>query len=183
MTQQAQPPKPVRKTRQLTRIELVARFNIDATIDAVTGDVHVAPAWERDHLVPVTFPSAFGPLPKFRMHKDAVPVFEEFFQRIVDAHLSMLIHTVDGTYVPRLKRGANVPKTFAGLSRHARGIAIDLNAAQNPMGKPPAPIGTFGTLIPLANIADDLGIVCGVDWSGSSVDAQHFELGVKPDTD
>jgi len=50
------------------------------------------------------------------------------FQEIKDKGLSSLIHSFDGCYCYRNKRGGST------LSTHAWGIAFDINASENPMG-------------------------------------------------
>ena len=100
---------------------------------------------------------------------DAVPVRQEASER----------RLLGGAHALSLKRGDNVPKTKAGLSRHARGLAIDLNAMWNPMGKPPAAIGSTGTMMRIAPLAKELGLVWGGDWHGSSCDGMHVELGIR----
>ena len=70
-----------------------------------------------------------------------------------------------------------MPVSKAGLSRHARGLAIDINAAQNPMGRPGAKLGEPGCILELIPLANECGIVAGADWHGASQDSMHFELG------
>lgn len=178
MTQQ--PPTPLsrlRKPRQFSQAELDARFPIDCVIHTRTRDVKVNPAWERRQLVKVRFPEGFAIHNAFWMHKDAAPVFEAWFAAIKREGLQRHVMTFNGSYVPRLKRGANVPVTKAGLSRHSRGLAIDINAMWNPMGSAGAKLDEMGCVLPLIPLANEVGIVAGADWHGASQDAMHFELG------
>lgn len=173
------PPTPLsrlRKPRQLSQAELDKLFPIDCVV-LPTREVKVNPAWERANLVKVQMPASFGFASPFRMHKDAAPAFKAWFAAIAKAGLGKRIITFNGSYNPRLKRGDNVPVSKAGLSRHARGLAIDINAAQNPMGRAGAKLGEPGCVLELIPLANECGLVWGGDWHGSSIDPQHFELG------
>jgi len=172
------PPTPLsklRKPRQFSQAELDKLFPIDCTIIPATREVRVNPLWERENLVKVSMPSSFGFQAPFRMHRGAADAFKAWFAAIAKAKLHTRIVTFNGSYNPRLKRGANVPTTKAGLSRHARGLAIDINAAYNPMGRAPAKLGEVGCILELVALANEASLVCGADWH--SPDGQHFELG------
>lgn len=178
MTQQ--PPTPLsrlRKPRQFSQAELDKLYPIDCTILPATREVKVNPAWERANLVKVSFPSSFGFQSPFRMHRGAADAFKQWFALISAAKLHTRIVTFNGSYNPRLKRGPKVPLTRAGLSRHARGLAIDINAPYNPMGRAGAKLGEVGCILELVPLANECGIVAGADWSGASQDFMHFELG------
>lgn len=168
-------PPPPAHPRQLTLEELQLQYPLDFTIDPDTRAVHVPAAWQEARLTRIeVIPGHHATL-----HRLAAPVFAEWLRR---AHLigaDKCIQTVDGGFNPRFKRGLDVPVSEAGLSRHARGIALDLNAGHNPRGWPPAPAGTTGSLQELVPLAYDLGIVWGGDWHGSSCDPMHFEIGVR----
>lgn len=174
------PPTPLsklRKPRQFSQPELAARFPIDCTIIARTREVKVSPAWERKQLVKVRFPASFAIHTAFWMHRDAAPHFEQWFAAIEREKLQKHIVTFNGSYVPRLKRGDKVPATTYGLSRHSRGLAIDINAMWNKQGVQPAPLGAIGCVLPLVPLANEAGLVWGGDWGGSSVDGMHIEMG------
>lgn len=159
--------------RQLTLAELQHLFPLQFSIDALTRAVHVPQAWQRDRLVPIQV----IPGHHVTVHRAAAPVFTEWLRRAAMLGLLKCIVTVDGGFNPRLKRGADVPPTEAGLSRHARGTAIDLNALLNPRGRPGVPLGKPGCLLPLVGLAYDLDIVWGGDWRGAECDPMHFEIG------
>lgn len=167
----------LRKPRQFSQAELDKLFPIDCTILPATREVRVNPKWERENLVKVTFPSSFGFQGAFKMHKGAADAFKAWFSLISKAGLHTRIVTFNGSYNPRLKRGDNVPLTRAGLSRHARGLAIDINASMNPMGRAGAKLGEPGCVLELIPLANEVGLVAGADWHGASIDAMHFELG------
>jgi hypothetical protein len=171
------PPTPLsklRKPRQFSQGELERLFPIDCVV-LPTREVKVNPAWEKASLVKVQFPSSFGFQSPFRMHALAAPAFKKWFALISEQKLYKRILSFNGSYNPRLKRGDHVPVNKYGLSRHARGLAIDINAAYNPMGRAPAKLGELGCILELVALANEASLVCGADWH--SPDGQHFELG------
>jgi D-alanyl-D-alanine carboxypeptidase len=172
MTTEAQPTP--RKPRQLTLSELDERYPITCSIDKKTGAVAIPMAWRDANLVSVKL---LPWMPMATLHKDASPIFQRWFELIQKAGLTRCVVTYNGSFVPRLKRGPQVQPTRAGLSRHARGIALDLNAEWNRMGHQPAAIGQMGCLLELVPLANECGLVSGSDWRGSSIDGMHFEVG------
>jgi hypothetical protein len=70
-----------------------------------------------------------------------------------------------GGYSDRLKRGS-----FASMSEHAYGNAIDINPDRNPFH-------SRKTDLPpnVAQIAAKYGLIWGGNWSGNSADPMHFE--------
>lgn len=169
---QITPPAPSRP-RQLTQEELHERFPVDFSIDETTKTVTVAAAWQLVHLIRIEV----IPGHHVTVHRDTASTFAEWLQHARDVGADKCIVTVDGGFNARFKRGLNVPVSEAGLSRHARGIAIDLNAGYNPRGWPPVAVGKMGCLAALVPIAYDLGIVWGGDWHGEYCDPMHFEIG------
>lgn len=161
------------KPRQLTLPELQQLYPVDYTIDPETRAVHVSDAWRQARLVLIEV----IPGRHVTVHRGAAPVFSEWFRRLRMYGLDKYIITVDGGFNPRFKRGLGVPVSEAGLSRHTRGIAIDLNAALNPRGHVALPLGVHGTLMPLVAAAYDLDIVWGGVWKGADIDPMHFEIG------
>ena len=159
--------------RQLTLAELQHLFPLEFSIDARTHAVHVPAAWQAARLVQIQV----VPGHHVTVHRAAAPVFIEWLRRADLLGLLRCVVTVDGGFNARLKRGAHVPATEAGLSRHARGTAIDLNALLNPRGKPSPVLGEPGCLLPLVPLAYDLDIVWGGDWHGEDCDPMHFEIG------
>lgn len=161
------------RPRQLKLAELQRLFPLEFSIDPVTRAVTVPTAWRQARLVKIEV----IPGRNVTVHRAAAPVFQEWLRRARLIGADSCILTVDGGYNARLKRGAKVPATEAGLSRHARGTAIDLNARFNPMGKPSVGPDEPGCLLPLVRLAYELDIVWGGDWAGSSCDPMHFEIG------
>jgi hypothetical protein len=159
--------------RQLTLAELQQLYPLDFHIDPTTRAVTVSKAWQEARLVQIeVIPGHHA-----TVHRAAAPTFIEWLRRARLVGTDKCIETVDGGFNSRFKRGLNVPVSEAGLSRHARGTAIDLNAHANPQGRPAVGLGHVGCVLPLVPLAYDLGIVWGGDWHGSSCDPMHFEIG------
>ncbi|KKK47723.1 hypothetical protein LCGC14_3152280, partial [marine sediment metagenome] len=55
-------------------------------------------------------------------HRFCIPVFEEFFRRIVEGGYAHLVKTFNGSFRTRFIKGTK------SLSTHAYGCAIDINA-------------------------------------------------------
>lgn len=166
-----------RKPRQLTQLELRKRFPLVYNIAPKTRAVTVPKEWTTANLVWLQYPKTAG-LQACLVHRDARPVFEAWLLAVDKAGLTNRLVTFNGSFVPRLKRGANVPADESGLSRHSRGIAIDFNAQWNRMGTPGAKLGEIGCMQELVPLMHACGLVSGLDWSGASQDGMHVELGV-----
>lgn len=164
----------------------------------VTPDrkVAVPRAWQTANLRPLVV-RGVGIQRDLLVHQIAEPIFRAWLRL---CHESDIL-TIDGAFVPRLRRSVTVvPEDKYGppndkygpyLSMHTFGLAIDLNARWNPRGKP-GPVATDrGTVARLVDAAasirhthtidgeewGDLGIVCGAHWSDGSCDPMHFEIG------
>lgn len=94
---------------------------------------------------------------------DLVAIFSDI-QLLVESRM-VERPTWDGCWVPRHKSWN--PKR--GLSLHTWGIAVDLNAKENPMGKP----GPMNRLI--VQCFERRGWTWGGHWFGSSCDPMHFQ--------
>jgi hypothetical protein len=149
-----------------------------AAITATFGDIRqytrpdgtAAPDWEKKFIGKATLPFAV-PLDwdtsqsatSLRCHKLLVPLFERVFADIVAEGLRAAVHTYGGAYNWRMKRGQ------AKASTHSWGIAIDLNARTNGMGRP-------GDMDPaLVALFERHGFVWGGRWSGANKDPMHFQ--------
>ena len=119
-------------------------------------------------MVIIDFPAWF-PSKKVYCHEDMAKALKTWFKKIEDAKLQDLILTYDGCYNPRLVRGGSSP------SMHAMGLAIDINAKWNGLGRTPAT--GFGTVRPLVELARESGLYWGGDFIRG--DGMHFELGIK----
>jgi len=84
---------------------------------------HIVIGWEKDKIGFKTS-EGFG----FYCHYLTIPHFQKVFTKIVDMNYQDLIKTFDGCWNIRKVRGGQ------SLSPHAFGIAIDLNAFENPLG-------------------------------------------------
>jgi hypothetical protein len=157
-----------------------ARFPLAYTLDPQTRTVNVPREWQSANLVYLQFPQVDGRhVREVLVHRDAKPIFDAFLVRVVASALTDRILTSDGGFVPRLKRGSNVPANELGLSRHSRGIAIDLNAHWNPMGHAPSAPTMEGSMLELGELASACGLVWGGLWHGESCDPMHLEIGVQ----
>ncbi|MFM6344063.1 MAG: M15 family metallopeptidase, partial [Dolichospermum sp.] len=83
--------------------------------------------------------------------------------------------TFDGSFVPRLIRGAPLVKDFRKLSNHAFGSAFDINASFNPLGQIPASISKKGSVRLLVSTANDYGFFWGGHFN-TRKDGMHFEV-------
>jgi len=190
---------PVLRCKQLSKVRLWSSFDLTYTCDQ-DGRVKVPLKWESENLVTLKLPIPTGILRGVRVHKRAAPVFQAWF-RSWDKEACGEVKEFGGSFVPRLMRMAkNLPKTTnptrdwnSFLSRHSRGIAMDLNhsAAGNKQGQPGVPKGHPGSLHRVIELAREVrvpvtdpngetweaGIVCGIDWSPKQRDAMHFEVG------
>lgn len=108
--------------------------------------------------------SATGqPTKRIYINKEAAPALDQALKNVADRHLLPELKTFDGCFNIRDVRG--VP---GQLSAHAYGLAIDLNAAENPLNKKPALSAEF--------------VKCWTDagwtWGGNfkRLDGMHFEI-------
>ncbi|HJQ96476.1 MAG TPA: M15 family metallopeptidase [Acidimicrobiia bacterium] len=142
-----------------------ARFGEFAIRDAGGDQVEIDPAWVDANIVDVDL----APLGLFRCHRLVVPYLRGV---VSELHRSSLIELLDpadfqlagGCYNPRFNRGGDPGYS---LSRHAWGIAIDLNPSSNPYGSVPT--------LPLAVV--EVFRRWGFSWGGtwSTPDGMHFE--------
>lgn len=165
------PPAP----KMLTAVEVDARFGpmpwkgVDGDDSAITID----PAWKAANLVRVEIPLLRGKTgapgdAKVVLHRAVADRVVSMFAAWERAGLADRIVSWNGSQVDRRIRGKDT------VSRHAYGIAFDLNAAANPLGKPPAPRGTPGSLVELVPIAVEHGFTWGGYWK-TRPDGMHLE--------
>lgn len=130
------------------------------------GDgIEIESAWVDANIVTVDVPV----LGSFRCHRAVVPYLRSAIADIQAQRIDWLIDTADfqragGCYNPRLMRGGD--KGFA-LSRHAWGVAIDINPSTNGYGEP--------VLLPdrIGEVFRSWGFAWGAGWSVP--DGMHFE--------
>lgn len=104
-----------------------------------------------------------GVIPKkLYCNKEMIGPLMQAFSNIIDRGLINELKTWDGCFNVRKKRGLN------SLSLHSWGIAIDINAAWNGLGKTPTMSAK------LVKCFTD----CGFEWGGtwSRKDGMHFQL-------
>lgn len=127
--------------------------------------------FERDNIVlfdlPYPIRYAGKPVTRSRAHKKCVPIFQAVFEQIKKEGLTDYANDYSGIYQQRGIRG--YPKF---PSTHSWGIAIDLEAEDNPMG-------TKGTLHPrIIEIFETAGAVWGGRFK-SRFDPMHFQFAKK----
>lgn len=100
-------------------------------------------------------------------HGAVIEPAERLFRAWEKAGVSDRVDTWNGSTVYRRTRGGQ------NLSSHAFGIAFDINAASNPFGVHPSPLGKVGCVYELVKIANAEGWY----WGGhfSKPDGMHFE--------
>lgn len=109
-----------------------------------------------------------GVIPKrIYCNRAMVKPLEKALKFIIERQLIDQLKTWDGCFNIRQKRGAASP------SIHSWGLAIDINAAWNPFGKPP----TMDKK--LVQCFKDAGFDWGGDWQ--KPDGMHFQLAKLPD--
>jgi hypothetical protein len=155
----------------MTQAQLIARFGNPMTNRA---------AFERKHMKLVETES-------YAMHNRNIPSriymnrlledpLDEVMRELIKTGLIAEIKTWDGLFNVRYQRGSRTK-----LSRHSWGLAIDMNAAWNPLVKvTPANKAAMRK----ANVKwsekflqvwRDNGFECGADWK-DRLDGMHFEL-------
>jgi len=141
-----------------TPSQLIKKFG-DPGIDNVTFER----AWMTIWVVPDAIRKAIPALPaKMYINKLIKDRLQQTFFDLVQTGLSSEIKTYDGCFNIRKKRG------LGSLSLHSFGLAIDLNAAWNQLGKPSSWSDSF------VEVWRKNGWECGADWKGRK-DAMHFQ--------
>lgn len=101
---------------------------------------------------------------KIYCNRDMVGPLERAFRNIIERDLVYAFHTFDGCFCIRSKRNGG------SMSLHSWGVAVDVNARTNPMGKPSTQVKSF------VQCFKDAGFDWGGDWHGASIDPMHFQL-------
>ncbi len=108
------------------------------------------------------FPSL--PFKRIYCHKHLVPCLQKVFKALQEKNLLREIETFDGCFLPRYIRGYESKKI---LSIHTWALAVDFNAAKNPLG------GAVTFSDEFLQVWRDNGFRCGADFS--RLDGMHFE--------
>lgn len=145
-------------TKLKTQAQLIAKFGNPATN---------TPLFEKNWMViwdiPDDINKSIPALPnRVYVNKILVAHLENTFRELISANVHHEIKTWDGCFNVRKKRGLST------LSTHAFGIAVDLNAAWNPLG------GKISWTDKFLSVWRNTGWVCGADWSGRK-DGMHFQ--------
>jgi hypothetical protein len=105
-----------------------------------------------------------GKIPKkIYCNRQMVQPLTKAFQNLIDRELVDELKTWDGCFCIRSIRGGT------DWSIHSWGLAVDLNAAENPLGAEPKLSREFVLSF------TDAGLSWGGDWT-SRVDGMHFQL-------
>lgn len=101
--------------------------------------------------------------PMIYCHKLMVEPLQQAVAKLRERKLTDEWHTYDGCFCVRYMRGGS------SLSVHSWGLAIDINAAENPFGA-----DDFQMTEEFANCFKEVGFTWGGDWSYP--DAMHYQL-------
>ena len=129
------------------------------------GFLDVEPGWVNRHIVEANVPL----LGTITCHRRFVPLVRGAMRELVSQGLEELIQGYAGCYAARHTLG--VPG--ASLSHHSWGIAIDINAEDNPFGAEPTQD------MRLVRVMERWGMI----WGGRFIvpDGHHFEFIEQPD--
>ncbi|MBD2056974.1 M15 family metallopeptidase [Oculatella sp. FACHB-28] len=160
------------------RQAVFGRFDFE--LDSVPSNrenIKVLGTWAEDNIISVDIPELkpVRPSGQMKFHKNAAPQLQGLWKAWQAQDLIKLVLKFDGSFVPRLIRGAPLVKDFSKLSNHAFGSAFDINAKWNPLGHTPAFIGKEGSVRLLVPIANDYGFYWGGHFK-SRKDGMHFEV-------
>jgi hypothetical protein len=133
--------------------------------------------WIRDNIIVVNVPEVKPIVSsgKIEFHRIAAAQLQGLWGAWQSQDLIKYIITFDGSFVPRLIRGAALVKDPSRLSNHAFGSAFDINADFNPLGSVPAAVGRNGSTRLLVPIANDYGFYWGGHFN-TRKDGMHFEI-------
>jgi len=101
---------------------------------------------------------------KIFINKDFRPLVEKALQNVIDRGLEKELKTWDGCFIIRQKRG------LSSLSLHSWASAVDVNQAENQLGKTPKLSKEF------VKCFTDAGCEWGGNWTRK--DGMHFQIGV-----
>ncbi|GBO56041.1 N-acetylmuramyl-L-alanine amidase, negative regulator of AmpC, AmpD [Pseudanabaena sp. lw0831] len=151
-------------------------FEIDSRPDN-REHIKILGTWVSNNIIDVDIPELKPPVSSSKMefNEKASAQLQGLWKAWKAQDLVKFILTFDGSFVPRLIRGAPLIKDFSKLSNHAFGSAFDINAGFNPLGQTPAFISQKGSVRLLVPTANDYGFYWGGHFSGRK-DGMHFEV-------
>lgn len=115
-------------------------------------------------IVPTEITDEIPAMPrKIYLNRLILSPLERTLRKLIELELHHEIKTWDGCFNIRTKRGSS------GISTHAWGIAVDLNAKWNPFR------GEVTWSPEFVSAWREDGWICGADWSPSSKDGMHFQ--------
>ncbi|WP_138481565.1 M15 family metallopeptidase [Dyadobacter bucti] len=141
-----------------TQKQLIEKFGNPA-VDNITFERKWMTLWHVPEAIGDHIPAIPGKIYLNNLIKERL---ETTLFALIEADLHSEIKTFDGCFNIRKKRGLET------LSLHAFGIAVDLNAAWNQLGKPSTWSNDF------IEVWRRNGWECGADWKGR-IDAMHFQ--------
>lgn len=142
-----------------TQKQLIYKFG-DPTKDNVSFENKWMVLW----IVPEIIRAAIPAMPaRIYGNKLMIPALEATLKALIILGLHKEIKTYNGCFNIRKKRGLST------ISLHAFGLAIDLNAALNPLG------GAVTWSYPFLQVWRDHGWILGADWK-SRPDGMHFQF-------
>lgn len=125
-----------------------------------------AAKYRKDHIVTIDVGGV-----RLSVRREVAPLFAGFIMEIVQGGYDLTRRADDWGYASRYVRGYETQKI---LSNHAWGLAIDLNAATNPMTSD----GIVHTDMPswVIAAANHWGLTWGGDYKSRRKDPMHFEF-------
>jgi len=136
------------------------------------GRIEIDPRWVSENIIEVDVGISLplpggGSISKIKVHKKVASYFIKAFKIIKENNLLNKIKTFDGTFNPRhMNWDPSKPLSF-----HSWGIAIDLNASENPLGGPASDANK--------ELWEKAFKPAGFRWLGPVYDPMHFELPAK----
>ncbi|MGH2795354.1 MAG: M15 family metallopeptidase [Actinomycetota bacterium] len=126
--------------------------------------IAVDPAWRRANIVQQSVPL----LGSVTCHRKVLPQLTGAMGELQSRGLGKLVKSFSGCYSPRMQVADD-----GELSRHAFGIAVDINAGSNPYGAKPRQDAR------IVEVMERWGFNWGGRWN--TPDAMHFEFSAFPD--